>query len=167
MVISCWMYAVQTVVACLIGETRSQLIPSVGELKADADARAEKLSCLSVKFRFDIDAKDTPSLFERSRSEVDLCDVRIRWMHEFGKHDGSTFMRTVSFDGQVSHLIEHHRKRQSLHPEKLKEITVNGLGFFDVNMLVRLRLTRSRQTMFRLLECSRFPPLRPGHHSKP
>jgi len=136
MVICSGLFVVQTIAACLLCETRVLSIPTLGELKADAVARAEALSCLSVKFRFDIDAKNTPSLFERSRSEVDLCDARIRWKHEFGKHDGSTFMRTVTFDGQVSHLIEHHRKQQSLHPEKLKEITVNGLGFFDLNMLV-------------------------------
>lgn len=79
---------------------------------------------------------NTPSMFEQSRSEVDLCYEKIRWDHQFGKKDGELLHRTVAFDGTNTVLQEHGRKMQSLHAGRLPELSVNGFGFFDLNMLV-------------------------------
>lgn len=122
-----------------VAETRSeanQLQRGLPDLLKDAEWHAASLDCLSVTFTFDMDNANTPSGAERSRTEIDKCYEKVRRDQWFGKKEGTLTHRTVAFDGSVSTLQEHNRKRHSLYGEKLEELTLNGLGFFDFNMLV-------------------------------
>ncbi len=118
------------------GSSGRQEQASIEELRTEAEWHVASLSCLSVSFSFDMAEGNTPSLFERSRSEVDLCYEKVRWDHHFGKKEGAVFHRAVAFDGTNSVLQEHDRKHLSLHAGKLSELRLSGLGFFDLNMLV-------------------------------
>lgn len=91
---------------------------------------------LSVTFSFNITSGGAGNLFAHSHMSVTLKGTRLLIDHEYSPADkDSSFHRITSFDGERSTIYDASRSTAIVVPNRERELTTNGLGFFDLFML--------------------------------